>query len=458
MIRDLNRNARVGIASLPIWSVFWGLVYFYSPLYMKELGLDEVAIGIVNTVSLLFAFLCFLIASPITNKLGRKRTTLIFDLLSWTAPMLLWAVSRNVWFFLAAGVINAFSKVTSISWNCIITEDEEKEKVPRIFAFVSLINSAIGVFAPFAGFFIARFGLVPSMRALYAIGAVCMTAMFVVRNSFLAETKAGARIMSGHGGDTILEGFRKYLRLLSRLRGDGKFLLLAVVFVATNFITTLNVFQVIFLAEELSFSRGAISIVPFAVAVANVAAFFLVAPRFGKRRSESALLAFIACNFAASLLFLAIPEKNLAAMLAVMAANGASNFLMAAYRESVFMNSQGEDEKADMYAAVQTLTMLLCIPAGYLGGLLYRIGPRTPFALVSVLYLAAFAAAFAFSRMPCPIRAPSLHLPDDDGALQSDGRRATRALGVPERGRGLARRRDTPGADSARLRGGRRPR
>jgi MFS family permease len=416
IFRDLNKNARVSLSVLPIWSVFWGLVFFYSPLYMKELGLDEVAIGVVNTVNLLFAFLCFLIASPIANKLGRKRTTLVFDLLSWTAPMLIWAVSKNVWFFLAAGVVNAFSKVTSISWNCIITEDEEKEKVPRIFTFVSLINSAIGVFAPVTGFFIVKFGLVPSMRALYAIGAVCMCAMFIVRNSFLSETKAGLRLMRDHGGITIFEGFANYLRLLSKLHRNKKFLLLSVVFITTNFITTLNVFQVIFLTERLSFSRKAVSLVPFAIAIANVAAFLFIAPRFVKRRSESALCAFIACSLAASLLFLIIPEKNLAAMLAVMAAGGTSNFLMGSYRESVFMNDQGEHEKADMYAAVQTVTMLFCIPAGYLGGLLYEIDARLPFALASSLYLAAFVAAYAFSRMPCPSRPPSLHFPGDERA------------------------------------------
>jgi hypothetical protein len=50
-----------------------------------------------------------------------------------------------------------------------------------------------------------------------------------------------------------------------------------------------------------------------------------------------------------------------------------------------------------MYAAVQTVTMLFCIPAGYLGGLLYKINAFLPFVLVSALYLAAFAAALAFS-------------------------------------------------------------
>ena len=397
MFGDLNKNARVSLYLLPIWSVFWGLVYFYFPLYMKALGLDEVAIGTVNTVGLLFAFLCFLFASAITNKLGRKRTTLIFDLLSWSVPMLIWAVSSNYWFFLVAGIINALSKVASISWNCIITEDEKPEKVPKIFTVVTLVNSAIGIFAPITGFFIGKFGLVVSMRALYAVGALSMTAMFIVRNAFLTETTAGSRLMADHGGSTFMESFKNHLKLLSRLYENKKFLLLSLVFISTNFIMTLNVFQVIFLTEHLHFSQEAISIVPFIIAVSNLGAFLVISPKLAKKSSESVLSLFIACNFAASVLFLLIPERNLSAMLAVMAFNGISNFLMSAYRESVFMNSQGEHDKADMYAAVQTVTMLFCVPAGYLGGLLYRANPLLPFALVSALYIAAFAASLAFS-------------------------------------------------------------
>ncbi len=398
IFQDLNKNARVSLSLLPIWSVFWGLVYFYSPLYMKELGLDEIDIGMVNTVALLFAFICFLLASAITNRLGRRWTTLVFDLLSWSVPMLIWAVSSNVWFFLVAGIVNALSKVASISWNCIITEEEEPEKVPKIYTVITLINSAIGVFAPVTGFVIGKFGLVVSMRVLYAVGALSMTAMFIVRHFFLTETRAGSRLMADHGGSTFLESFANHLKLLSRLYENKKFLLLSLVFICTNFVTTLNVFQVIFLTERLRFPQGAVSLVPFIVAVSNLGAFLVIFPRLVKKSGERVLSLFLACNFAASLLFLVIPERNLSAMLAVMAFNGISNFLMSAYRESVFMNSQGEREKADMYAAVQTVTMLLCVPAGYFGGALYRVNALLPFALVSVLYLAALAASLAFAR------------------------------------------------------------
>jgi hypothetical protein len=106
---------------------------------------------------------------------------------------------------------------------------------------------------------------------------------------------------------------------------------------------------------------------------------------------------FIALNFASSLLFLIIPEKNLIAMLAIMASNGASNFVLQAYRDSIFMNSQGEHEKADMFSAVQMLTILFCIPAGYIGGVLYKLNPYVLFGLVSMIYLITLVVSILLS-------------------------------------------------------------
>ena len=398
LLQDLNKNARISLSLLPVWSVFWGLVYFYSPLYMRSLGLNEVDIGIVSTVNLAFAFLCHLVASPVTNKIGRKKATVIFDTLSWSVPMLIWAVSQNIWFFLAAGIVNATSKVTVVSWNCLISEDESREGVPKIFTIITLINSGIGVFAPITGFFIAKFGLVNSMRPLYAIGGISMAAMFIARNFFVVETGAGKKMIADHGGESIGTSVANYLKMVFGLYKNKGFVLLAVIFIATNFVTTLNVFQVIFLTERLEYAQKTISLIPFIVALANVAIFIFAVPRLSGKKPESVLSAFALCNLFASLLFLAIPEKNLAVMLAVMAANGMSNFILLSYRESVFMNAQGEHEKADMYSAVQTLTILFVIPAGYIGGILYRAKPVLPFVLVSVLYIVAFIASVAFGR------------------------------------------------------------
>ena len=154
-------------------------------------------------------------------------------------------------------------------------------------------------------------------------------------------------------------------------------------------------FYFFFLKDKLRFAERSISTVPFAIAIANIVAFMLIIPRLRAIREERVLAACCATSLIGALLFLAIPAGNLVMMLAVMAANGVSLFILQAYRDGIFMNSQGEHDKADMFSAVQTLTSLCCIPAGYVGGVLYRAHPALPFVLVAVFYLLALAVSLS---------------------------------------------------------------
>ena len=52
-----------------------------------------------------------LASGVITDKLGRKRTTHLFDIVSWSIPCLIWAFSQNFTHFLIAAVINGLWRV-----------------------------------------------------------------------------------------------------------------------------------------------------------------------------------------------------------------------------------------------------------------------------------------------------------------------------------------------------------
>ena len=54
------------------------------------------------------------VGGALTDKMGRRRTTLVFDILSWTVPALISAAAQNFWYFLAAGIVNSFWRITYI--------------------------------------------------------------------------------------------------------------------------------------------------------------------------------------------------------------------------------------------------------------------------------------------------------------------------------------------------------
>lgn len=190
LLRDLPRNPRYSILLEPVWAIPGTIVLFYAPLYMKEAGLSDIEIGIINSVNLYFAFIFQLFAGSVTNKLGRKRTTLIFDLLAWSVPMFIWAFSQNFWLFLMAYLLNATSKFVTVSFNCLIIEDVEEHKRSKVFAMLNMIITGAGVLTPIAGVVIADFGIAPTLASIYFVGGLLMTAMFL----FVIATRKRLRL------------------------------------------------------------------------------------------------------------------------------------------------------------------------------------------------------------------------------------------------------------------------
>ncbi|WP_428194395.1 hypothetical protein [Deinococcus saxicola] len=114
-LAGLPRNARNAILMEPLWGVFGVVVLYYAPLYMSSVGLSSPQIGLLGSMTLALSFLFQAVAAPITNRVGRKRTTLIGDLISWTVPMFVWAFAHSFAAFALAAVLAASGRASSAS-------------------------------------------------------------------------------------------------------------------------------------------------------------------------------------------------------------------------------------------------------------------------------------------------------------------------------------------------------
>jgi len=398
-LSDLPRNSRNSIKLEPLWSVFGGMILFYAPLYMKGLGVTEVEMGLINTVNLFFAFIFHFLAGPVTNRLGRKRTTLIFDIISWTIPMLIWAVAQNFWYFLIAYSINASVKIVSISWYCLISEDAPENKRAKIFGIMYIINYTTGIFTPVAGLLIAKYGTVPTLRVLYLIGMVSFTCMFIIRNALVNETKAGKEIMEKHSTMSISQSLKSYIVNIAGIRKNKNLILITLILIITNFAASMNFFQILYIKDYLGFSEKALSVTPLISALINLLLFVYVLPKLRNFKDEKLLFIAFLIVCLGILVLLATPLGNMAILLASIGILAVGGFIMQVYRDTVFMNNAGEHDKADMYAAAQTVTTLICIPSGYLGGLMFSLSRQLPFLGMLCLYIIASLIAFKLLRM-----------------------------------------------------------
>lgn len=92
--RELKGNPKWSICTEPLWFIPYSLFVPFQTLYMRKLGLTSLEIGTTLTVGFLLQMFFALIGGVITDKMGRRKATVIFDTLGWTVPCLIWAFLR----------------------------------------------------------------------------------------------------------------------------------------------------------------------------------------------------------------------------------------------------------------------------------------------------------------------------------------------------------------------------
>ena len=100
-LKNLRGNVRGCVYTEALWGIPFNLYSPYVSVYMLALGLADSQIGLITSIGLAFQVFWTMMSGAITDKLGRKRATFIFDLISWSIPCLIWAVAQNFYYFLA---------------------------------------------------------------------------------------------------------------------------------------------------------------------------------------------------------------------------------------------------------------------------------------------------------------------------------------------------------------------
>jgi len=391
---DLPVNPRNCIILEPMWVLFGAVVLYFAPLYMKELGLTDIEMGLVNSAGFLFSFFYFLLAGPLTNKYGRRVTSLIWDIVSWSMSMLLWAFARNFLWFLVAVLFNSAVRIVMVSWNLLLTEDAREDQRVKIYSIINLIGSMGGFATLGAGLLLARYGVVATMRAIYFLGAFVMTAMFILRYLLTAETDNGKLIREKTRGIPLAKLIADQMRSLAHAARDRHFFLLTTIYLIATAVQSFTFFQILHLKDNLGYSTTALSFVPAVNSLLSIFLFGFVLPRIPKNAERLGLLLGFLISVGSGLAFIFMGKGMLFVVFIVQGLGAAAFLLLATYRDSVFMNSVPEEKRAELFGLVNMLAMLLSIPTGALAGWLFSWNPRSPFVAVVVLFAAGTAATW----------------------------------------------------------------
>ena len=397
-LEGLPRNARNSILLEPLWAVFGVVVMYYAPLYMAGVGLTSTEIGVIGSVALLASFGFQLIAAPITNRFGRKRTTLIGDLISWTVPMFVWAFANSFTAFLIAALLAAVGAIVSVSWSLLVIEDVVETARARVFGILGVIVAVCGMLTPIIGAIIAQWGVVPTLRVYYVLGGIGMTVMFLWRNAITNETQNGTAAMLEHKDLHPISSLKRNVTGLIALRRTPGLPWVVAFYVATLFLEQMSLFQVLFLQQTLGFSASTLSFVPFVVAIVSIVIYGFGQRLLGDSNPEMALVYARVAGLVGSVMLTLIPLESLPVLLLTVAVLAGASFLTQTLRSTVLFNRLPQAGAADAYSGVQALTMMAGVPAAAIAGVLFALEPRALFWLIAGLNVGLLLLAWRLVR------------------------------------------------------------
>jgi MFS family permease len=403
----LKGNPRGCVYAEPLWGIPYNLYAPYVSVFMLALGLADRQIGFILSLSWAVQVLFSLLSGAITDKLGRRWTTLIFDLLAWSLSALISALARDYWWFLAAGLVNSAWRVTQNSWSCLLVEDADHEQLVGIYSWIYIANIVVGFVAPLAGLLIGAYELVPTLRGLYLFAAAMFTIKALVTFFLTRETARGAERMRetrGQGLRTILGGYGAVMRGILR---SPRTLYTAAIMVVVSITSMIGgSFWAVLATEKLGIPAASLALFPFVKSGVTIALFFTVTPILGRLRFRLPMAAGFLVFAASQLLCAIAPVRGYAMLFAGAVLEACGLAIANPLVDRLVVLNVDPRERARIQSLLYVGVILVSSPFGWIAGELSQLDKSLPFFLNIALYLLGAALALAAGREDSGSTAP----------------------------------------------------
>lgn len=396
MFKRIQGNARGCLIYEPMFILPYSMLSMYASVYMYQLGVNERQIGLIASVGLVLQIFTSFISGYLTDRMGRKRALLYYDLLGWSLAALIWAASQNFWYFLIAAVFNSFLRVPNTAWYCLLVEDTKPEDRSIVFRVLQLIGIIGGLFAPLGGLLVRHFTLVPAMRIMYVIFGISVTIMFIARNFSTHETEIGIRKRKESKNIKLRDNLQEYILAIKAILTNRLLLIVFGIYIFFNFQMTLqNTYLSIYLVEALKIDDALIGIFPAVSSIAMLGLMFLVIPRFKESKASRYIIWGFSLAIVSKGILVSVAPGQIAPVIISTMLAAAGSIIASPYLEALVANSIDDEQRAKMFSILQVLVLLVISPSGLIGGWAYTIDSRLPF----ILMMATLAASIILVLM-----------------------------------------------------------
>ena len=385
----LERNASVCMKALPFWMLPYTFYMYYLSLFLMEKGLTSSQITLLMTVSNIASLVSSFIASPIVDRLGRKNTVLVFDLISSAVPAAILLVSQSFVPALIAMALNGLNRVMSTAYYLVLIEDTSDRNSLDSMNMFNIITVLSGVATPVAGIIVQKMGLIKGENLFLIVSVVLMTSQALIRHFFITETPTGLAVRAAHGKFSLSKVFESYKGTVKHLFRNRKLLsallINALMYVYYNLGTTTSMLFTPYFAHFRNLSGVVLASIGSIYSIGTLFSMLVINPRMNR----NSIFAFVLvsglvsmCGFA--MLILCPPGNTALLIAAVILLALGYGVLKSAADALLAMETEGEFG-AGIYSLSFVLCAVMSILALQLVDVLYIRSPNWLFGLSAIL-------------------------------------------------------------------------
>lgn len=397
---NLEGNPRICTYMEPLWGIPYNLFAPYVSIYMYSMGVNDSQLGLIASIGMIFQIIFSLLGGVITDKLGRRRTTFIFDTIAWSIPCLIWAISTNFTYFVIAAIINSVSRVTMNSWTCLLVEDSDKSQLVSIFTWISIFGLGSAFFAPISGIFISKYGLIPTIRIVYLLAFVMMTCKFIILNKYSTETEHGKTRKSETKNLGILSLLKGYIPVVKQILETRETLLTLGIMLVMSISNMVNgTFWSILVVEKIHMPASNIGVFSFVRSFVMLIFFFALVPRINALKFKKPLLFGFSSLILSQLLLIFAPDKSYFILVFSIILEAFSLSMINPLLDSLQVVMVDPKERSRIIAILYVIVITLTSPFGYIAGILSGIDHRLPFAMNILLLMSGVLLTYFASTV-----------------------------------------------------------
>ncbi len=394
-LKSLTGNPRACVYTEPLWGVPFNLYAPYVSVYMLALGLTDANIGLILSVSWGFQIIFALISGVITDKLGRRLTTLIFDILAWSVPAIISAIAQNFWFFLIAGMFNSVWRVTMNSWTCLLVEDAEQEKLVDMYTWIHISNQFVGFVAPLTGLIISTYSLVPTMRGLYIFAAIMFTLKAFITYAMTHETVQGKIRMHETKHQSSFAMLGEYHHVVRELLHTPQTLYTAAIMLVISIAHLISGnFWAILVTQKLNVPAEHLAFFPFVKSAIILGFFFMVMPYLKKMQPKIPMMIGFLGFLLSHLILINAPEQGYLWLFISVFIEACSFAAVSPLVDQMLALTVDPKDRARIQSILYVGVILLTAPFGWIVGMLSSMDRNLPFMLAMLLFVIGAVLAY----------------------------------------------------------------